>query len=170
MNINSTVASLFRPSHRLSAAVILFMLALAVGLFRPAVSPMPSPPDGAVHSWRGEVRLISTGDSIPANFPDAEITLTGPDELTMTTGVGLQVAYQIKGWPREMNSAAFFHLLRDEKTICLMIQPGQGNMSLADVRLTLPLLRRLPEMGSECTASLSSFRIRENGPTQENNP
>ena len=167
MNSHNAAVSFFRPSRRLIAAVVLFVMALAVGVFRPAVTAMPSPPDGALHSWRGEVRQYFAGSSEPVMVSDAEITLTGPDELTLITGPYEPKAYQIKGMPQGMNSAAFFHLLRDEKTVCLLIEPGQAGRALADVRVTLALLRRVPVTGSECTASLSDFSLRGQVSAQE---
>ncbi|WP_168395408.1 hypothetical protein [Erwinia amylovora] len=160
MNSNNTAASTFRPPHRLIAAGVLFVLGLAVGVFRPVVPPLPSPPDQALQSWRGEVRQFFSGNSEPVKVSDAEITLTGPDELTLLTGQGEMVAYQIKGIAQGIDSAAFFHLLHDEKTVCLVIDPGQAGKAFADVRVTLGLLRRVPVTGSECTASLSNLSLK----------
>ncbi|UDJ88593.1 hypothetical protein [Erwinia amylovora] len=167
MNSDKTVASSFRPSHRVIAAGILFVLGLAVGVFRPAVSPMSSPPDSTLHSWRGEVGQSFTGHSDPVRVSDAEITLTGSDELTLTTRPGEPDDYQIKGLRQGISSTAFFHLLHDEKTVCLMNDPGQAVKALADVWVTLALLRRVPVTGSECTGNLNDLSLRGQVSAQE---
>lgn len=150
----------FRPPMRLVTAGVLFLVALAVSLFRPASHV----PDVGVLGWHGEVKRIFTDGSGPVISPEAELTLSASGALTVTTPGNVHETYRFDGMP--LSRADFFQLLRDEKIVCLSLQHDVTGSVLKDIRVTDPVARIVPVTGSACSASLRDFR--QHDASQEN--
>ncbi|WP_208951040.1 hypothetical protein [Rahnella sp. ChDrAdgB13] len=160
MNSHKVAALHLKPSRRLVTAGVLFLVALAVSLFRPA----PPVTDDGVLGWHGEVKRIFTDGSSPVISPEVELTLSASGALTVTTPGNVHETYRLDGM--SLSRADFFQRLRDEKIVCLTLQPGGTGPVLKDIRVTDPVARIVPVTGSACSASLRDFRQSE--PGQEN--
>lgn len=165
MSQNLSEQQRFRPPPRIIAALVLFIVAMAVTLIKPFYQSTSS---DAQTEWRGEVKRYYPGEHVQRDMPDARVTLSDARELVVTDGSGSSTAYRIRGM--HYSDKDFFALISDETTLCLIIPgalTGTGTQA-ADMLITDFVLRRAQVIGGECTASLSDTG-REHDPQEKRN-